>query len=204
MYVFAARATELIELPGIGDGTLFSQNVRLGLGNTDVNRQIRASIRNKLEHGKFPWFHNGITLLCNSAQIRSGRLEVKDFVVVNGAQSLNALFAERDAISSDLCLLLRVIEIKGNHELSLDITMKSNTQNAIKPRDMRSNHHLMIRLKKESDDIRYNNTVFEIKRGENAEESYIVSNEEAGRLLLAFDLAQPYSCHQTYKVFDDF
>jgi hypothetical protein len=52
-------------------------------------------------------------------------------------KDLSALFVERDSISSDLCILLRVIEVKGNGELSREITMRSNTQNAIKPRDMR-------------------------------------------------------------------
>jgi hypothetical protein len=31
----------------------------------------------------------------------------------------------------------------------------------------------------------------------------MITNEEAGRLLLAFDLMSPESCHQVYKVFDD-
>jgi hypothetical protein len=204
LYLFAARASELINLPGISDATLFSQNVRLSLGNTDVNKQIKSSIRTRGEHLKFPLFHNGITLLCNSATLDRDKLTVRDFVVVNGAQSLSALFVERDSITSDLRVLLRVIEVKGNDELSRDITLKSNTQNAIKPRDMRSNHHLMLRLKKEFEDLEYKNVVFEIKRGEVSDDHEIISNEEAGRLLLAFDLKQPYSCHQIYKVFDDF
>jgi hypothetical protein len=31
----------------------------------------------------------------------------------------------------------------------------------------------------------------------------LVTNEESGRLLLAFDLMEPESCHQVYKLFDD-
>jgi hypothetical protein len=86
LYLFAARASELVCLPGIGDATLFSQNVRLSLGNTDVNKQIRGSVRTKSEHLKFPLFHNGITLLCNAARLEKNQLTVRDFVVVNGAQ----------------------------------------------------------------------------------------------------------------------
>jgi hypothetical protein len=45
---------------------------------------------------------------------------------------------------------------------------------------------------------------FEIKRGEQIPENRkVISNELAGRLLLAFDLDEPYSCHQVYKVFDE-
>jgi AIPR protein len=85
LYLFAARASELINLPGISDATLFSQNVRLSLGNIDVNKQIKSSIRARGEHLKFPLFHNGITLLCNSATLDRDKLTVRDFVVVNGA-----------------------------------------------------------------------------------------------------------------------
>jgi hypothetical protein len=53
----------------------------------------------------------------------------------------------------------------------------------------------MLRLKKEFEELGYNNVVFEIKRGEVSDDHEITSNEEAGRLLLAFDLRQPYSCH---------
>jgi hypothetical protein len=31
----------------------------------------------------------------------------------------------------------------------------------------------------------------------------LISNEEAGRQLLAFDLQEPWSCHQIYRIFDE-
>jgi hypothetical protein len=31
----------------------------------------------------------------------------------------------------------------------------------------------------------------------------VITNEEAARLLLAFDLQQPWSCHQSYRLFDE-
>ena len=61
----------------------------------------------------------------------------------------------------------------------------------------------MLRLKSEfkSEEPDY---TFEIKRGEEPEPGKIsLTNEFAGRLLLAFDLGEPYSCHQVYKVFDE-
>jgi hypothetical protein len=31
----------------------------------------------------------------------------------------------------------------------------------------------------------------------------VVTNEDAARVLLAFDLEQPWTCHQSYRLFDD-
>lgn len=45
--------------------------------------------------------------------------------------------------------------------------------------------------------------VYRIKRGELEAAPQTIDNDFAGRLLLAFDLRQPWTCHQTYKLFDE-
>lgn len=40
-----------------------------------------------------------------------------------------------------------------------------------------------------------------IKRGR--DETGNIINEEAGRLMMAYDLKEPWSCHQIHKVFDE-
>lgn len=201
-YLFPALASELVRLKGISDGTLFSQNVRLSLGSTPVNRAIALSIQDKTEHRYFPLFHNGIILLCGEAKLERGRLEIKDYVVVNGAQSLSTFFKNEGSISKDLRILVKVIALR-DAGLAQKITLNSNNQNAIKPRDLRSNHDIMLRLKEEfneSGEAYY----FEIKRGEESPQGKtIIPNDIAGRMLLAFDLYEPNSCHQLYRVFDE-
>lgn len=45
---------------------------------------------------------------------------------------------------------------------------------------------------------------FEIKRGEKAPAGKsVIPNDEIGRALLSFDIQEPWSAHQIYKVFDD-
>jgi hypothetical protein len=61
----------------------------------------------------------------------------------------------------------------------------------------------MLRLKSEFES-KFPDFAFEIKRGEETlPGKTVISNEDAGRLLMAFDLDQPYSSHQVYKVFDE-
>lgn len=202
VFVFPARAQELVALKGIADTSLFTKNVRYDLGNTPVNKSIKVSIENKTDHRNFPLFHNGVIILCQKATKQGDILKVENYSVVNGAQSITTFWNSKSKLSGDLRVLVRVIALE-NDALARKITEYSNNQNAIKPRDLRSNHALMTRLQSEmnkaSDEF-----FFEIKRGEVAPKSRItISNEAAGRALLAIDLREPWSCHQIYKVFDE-
>lgn len=44
---------------------------------------------------------------------------------------------------------------------------------------------------------------YEIKQGEVNKGKKVLTNESAGLILLSMDLAQPWSCHQKYKVMDE-
>ena len=202
--IFLAPALNLLKMDGIGDGRLFEQNVRFGLGNTKVNKGLRASIKEKSEHKNFPLYHNGINVLCRSIISETDeRIEIEDYVVVNGAQSLTSLMAEKSKITEDLKILVKLIETKGNTALSQAITAKSNNQNAIKARDLKSNHKIQQRLQTEVSAVSNDTVAYEIKQGEVNKGKSILTNESAGLILLAMDLAQPWSCHQKYKVMDD-
>lgn len=202
-FVFPAKSLELVKLDGIVDDSLFKQNVRLTLGNTSVNKGIAESIKDQNEHKNFPLYHNGITILCDEAGIVEGdRLRVKDYVVVNGAQSISTFYKNATSLSEDLRVFVKVVALR-NEQLARKITVNSNNQNSIKARDLRSNHALMLRLKAEFEK-EYPEYNFEIKRGEVTEVGrQVLTNELAARLLLAFDLDEPYSSHQIYKLFDD-
>lgn len=200
--VLFADGKELASLPGIADGSLFELNVRLPLGSTKVNKAIRDSIEEQPQHVKFPLFHNGITVLAEKVGGDKGTVTIENFVVVNGAQSLKQFLSSEKNISSDLKVLTRVIEIGGNTDLAREISINSNNQNGIKPRDLRSNDTVQIRLQSEFKNLSAEGYSFDVKRGAEGSGNTI-SNEYAGKLLLAFDLDEPWSCHQTYKVFDE-
>lgn len=202
VFLLPVSAVELVKLNGIQDGVLFSQNVRYSLGNTAVNKSIAKSVANREEHRNFALYHNGITLICQNAIHESETLTVSDYVVVNGAQSISTFYKNSSNLSPDLRVFVKVVSLKSN-DLSRKITINSNNQNSIKPRDLRSNHDLMLRLRAEFEAAQ-EQYVFEIKRGQETDEAKIpISNELAGRELLAFDLNESHLCHQIGKVFDD-
>src|SRR5262249_51399987 len=154
------------------------------------NKQISKSISEKEQHILFPLYHNGVTILCGKAGLSDNKLSVSGYVVVNGAQSITSFYHNKESLTSDLRVLAKVIEL-NDQDLANTITVNSNNQNAIKPRDLRSNHHIQVRLREEFEKIGIDEYVFEIKRGQEIEEGqHTISNEEAGRLLLAFDLEE--------------
>ena len=121
--IFLANALQLTHMKGIADQTLFSQNVRLALGNTKVNKSLVASIRDKKEHKNFPLYHNGITVICSSIdESKDDKLGIKDYVVVNGAQSLTSLLNSKSSITADLRVLVKVVALGDDAELSYLLT----------------------------------------------------------------------------------
>ena len=109
----------------------------------------------------------------------------------------------KSSITDELKVLVKVVALHGDDELADKITRNSNNQNATKPRDMRSNHMIQQRLKREVNELNYNDIVYEVKRGESNPGKTTLSNEDAGLALLALDLGEPWSCHQKYKVMDE-
>jgi hypothetical protein len=202
-FVLPVQAQELVKMAGIEDGTLFSQNVRQALGNTKVNKAMRSSVMDKAQHQFFPLYHNGVTILCRSARIEGDRLKISKYVVVNGAQSISTFKKSENSVTEELRVIAKIIEI-DDQELAKAITINSNNQNAIKPRDLKSTNEIQVRLKREFGQALDGQFDLEIKRGQDIREnSEVITNEEAGRLLLAFDLLEPEACHQVYKLFDD-
>lgn len=202
-YLLPVQALELVKLEGINDGTLFSQNVRQSLGNTKVNKALKESVADQTEHLNFPLYHNGVTILCSDAHVEEGKLHIKNYVVVNGAQSISTFKKAEASLSEDLRVIAKVIQL-DDASLSRSITINSNNQNAIKPRDLKATNDVQLRLRKEFETALDGEYDLEIKRGQEPRaDTILVTNEEAGRLLLAYDLMEPESCHQVYKLFDD-
>lgn len=197
-------AKDLVSMAGIPSGALFAWNVRQSLGRTKVNKDIATSIQDPNEHADFLMFHNGLTILCQDMKLSKNKITIDRYSVVNGCQSLTTLYEHRDDLSDDLRILTRLIQLDPNSPLAAKITHHSNNQNAINARDLQSNSALQRRLQKEFAAAYPAHVFYRIKRGEATNLPIVVDNEDAARILLAFDLKEPWACHQTYRLFDEF
>jgi hypothetical protein len=109
--VVPLKATQVADLKGIADRSLFTRNVRFGLGKTRVNRDIRSTILQREEHKNFVLYHNGITLLCDDFKVQDGTLHVENYSIVNGCQSLISFYDNRTKLSNDLLVLSKIVKV---------------------------------------------------------------------------------------------
>lgn len=197
------KAQELVKLHGVSDQSLFIFNVRGPLGKTQVNRDIIKSIKDTKTHKLFPLFHNGITIICASLEDDKNTIKINDYYVVNGCQSLNSLYENRNTLTDELRILTKFIKMNVNSPLSEQVTRYSNNQNGVKARDFQANNAIQIRLQNEFGQYYANQYFFEIKRGEIHDKGILISNEDAGLYLMSFDLKEPWATHRKYQVFEE-
>ena len=201
--IFASiPARQLVRLPGIDDTRVFAQNVRLGLGRTRVNKEILASVRLKDEHGNFLTFHNGLTMVAQQLTLRGNTVALNKYSVCNGCQSLLTFYDNRNVLTDDLEVLVRIVRVGEKRETAESIAYRTNNQNAISLRDLSANDATQIQIKAEFDELFGDRVTYVIKRGEVTGTTEL-QNEDAGRLLLALYVREPWSAHQKYKIFGD-
>jgi hypothetical protein len=203
---------ECLRMPGITDGRLFRKNVRQSLGaNNKVNKALRATINSERVR-EFFYYHNGVTAICDSAHYdpQKGVLRVKGLSVVNGCQSLSTIFSASERVRSpeakDANILFRFYEIP-DRALADRISINTNSQSAVKPRDLRSNDKIMVGLKR-AFETRYSNGFFMTKRGEerpaDKDANKTIDAAVLGRMLMAWHCQRPNIAYNEKKLFDEY
>jgi hypothetical protein len=200
---------DCLSFPGIKDGTLFQKNVRQSLGlNNQVNKGIKHSIYND---GKdFFFFHNGITALCNKMEFNSDtkELKLKGLSVVNGCQSLNTILSCSEKIKTldDSFIMFRFYEIPQRDRAD-KISISTNSQSAVKPRDLRSNDKRVLNLKRAFEQ-KYQNGYLVTKRGEqppaNKDKNYVIDLSDLGKYLISWHSQRPNIAYSETKLFDKY
>lgn len=204
--IAAIPLRECIKFPGIKDGTLFQKNVRQSLGlNNRVNKGIKATIYGNAPKDFF-FYHNGITAICNSMTISDGWLTVRGLSVVNGCQSLNTILSCSEKVKDldDSFVMFRFYEIPERPRTD-QISISTNSQSAVKPRDLRSNDRKVLALKR-SYEQKYRHGYFITKRGEeepvDKDKSLVVDLLELGKYMIAWHSQRPNISYSENKIFD--
>jgi hypothetical protein len=107
---------------------IFEENVRDFLGmEGDVNREMAETIGDPAKQKRFGILNNGITMI--SPDVRVGGLEIfiRDFQIVNGCQTSNVLFENREKIEDDATIMLKLIETSDPAVVD-DIIRSTNRQ----------------------------------------------------------------------------
>ena len=196
-----------LNIPHIQDGLLFRRNVRQSLGNkVKVNKDIAQSLQKN--PGEFFFMHNGITAICSSLEIEGSTLHTKGLSVVNGCQSLTTIYSHSIAINSSQeegYIIFKFYEIDDN-ERADTISTSTNSQNAVKLRDLRSNDRHVLELKRAYEHC-YTDGQFITKRGEKPNTGknslHVMELNILGKLLLSWYMHKPNSVNEEAKIFGE-
>lgn len=98
--------------------------------------------------------------------IHDGVLSVKELNVVNGCQSLSTIFSSSEAAkkATDAYILFRFYEIEDQDRADR-ISTSTNSQSAVKARDLRSNDKAVLAMKRAYEQY-FPDGYFVTKRGE--------------------------------------
>lgn len=206
--IAAVPLKDCILFPGVKDGSLFQKNVRQSLGTSNaVNKGIRQTILGD-KHRDFFFFHNGITAICNKMEINGNSLKMHGLSIVNGCQSLNTILSCSEHVKKleETFVMFRFYEIP-QRERADRISINTNSQSAVKPRDLRSNDKRVLNLKR-SFEIKYPSGYFITKRGENApassDKNYVIDLSDFGKYLIAWHSQRPNISYGETKIFDKY
>lgn len=206
--VGAIPLKEVVKIQGIKDGSLFQKNVRQSLGNSNtVNKKIRQTLLGD-KHKDFFFFHNGITAICDRMDLENNQLKMYGLSVVNGCQSLNTIQSCSETVKKleETYVLFRFYEIPQRDRADL-ISINTNSQSAVKPRDLRSNDKRVLNLKRQFEQ-KYAQGYFITKRGEVApsekDKNYVIDLSDLGKYLIAWHSQRPNISYGETKIFDKY
>lgn len=183
----------------------FEDNIRLYLKQrSKINRNIKETALSEEAH-RFFYYNNGVTLTSNSFSysktMRSPIIEIDNFQVVNGSQTIHALydaFKDNPEHFENIDILCRIYQT-NNEVLSNRIAEFTNSQNPVSSRDIRSIDYVQQKLEKELEAKGY---FYERKRLQysNEDKPARIDAEKTGQVLMALFNKMPSEAKNKKKI----
>jgi len=194
---------DLVALVAKYGEAIYSANIRDYLGRRDYARNINKQIaQTAAKDPKNFWvFNNGITLISRKVDVQQDALRCSGLAVVNGAQTLGSLSdASNEVPIDDVRVLVRVVE-SDNEDLVQQIIRYNNTQNPIKPWELRVLDPVQKRI--ETDFNEKLSVTYQFRRGLGRRAAEDVLCEKLGPWLNSF-YGDPVTSHRNSpELFDN-
>ena len=188
--------SEIAKLVG-ENPNIFNANVRGYLGFNKINEQIKQTLLNKEAIETFIYLNNGITILCDSYQIRVGNeiIELINPSIINGCQTASTIrdVYELGKIEENTGhVLVRIIE-SSDPMLKESIIKASNTQSMVNTRDLISEDDIQKQLEEQFRSLGY---FYQRKRGVytndgDVKKDKVIDLEKAAQAYMALFLEKP-------------
>ncbi|WP_255953346.1 AIPR family protein [Streptomyces odontomachi] len=131
-YLGVLPGSEFIKLVTDDEGeirkTLFFDNVRDFLGETDVNADIRQTLASG-DRSRFCVLNNGVTVVAHDLKPTGNRMTLVDFQVVNGCQTSHILHSERENLDGVYVPFRLIVTL--DDEVAKSITKATNKQGQV-------------------------------------------------------------------------
>jgi hypothetical protein len=181
---------------------LFSANVRGFLNMLSHKRSVNRGILETIlqEPAQFWAYNNGITILSKRIDVGDSHIIATGVSIINGAQTTGVIgSAPADAVRG-LRIPCRFIEC-NDKELIVKIILSNNTQNEIKPFDLRSNDPTQKKLR--DDFKKYGITYVHRREGAGKLPPGAIQAEIVGPYLAAFHQHFQTATRQRSSIFTD-
>jgi hypothetical protein len=110
---------------------VFEENVRAFLGpENPVNSAIGETIQDAGSKSRFPVLNNGITVVSPDVRVQGLSITFVNFQIVNGCQTSNMLWLNRDNLDDSMMIAVKVIETVSEDVFS-DLVRATNSQTKI-------------------------------------------------------------------------
>jgi len=123
---------------GSGGGireSLFHENVRGFQGYNDVNDKIRGTLQDDSRRGHFAVLNNGITIVTRELTVAGDEVRISDFQIVNGCQTCHVLVDEREHLTDDVQVSVRLVHTQDK-EIIGGIVAATNLQTSVSEQEL--------------------------------------------------------------------
>ena len=198
-----AVAEDLVRLVQEYGEDMYTANIRDYLGwrasARNINKQIAETASKDPQN--FWVFNNGISLITRKVDAKAGALTCTGIAVMNGAQTLGSLTeASKNQRIEGVQVLVRVVESR-DEDLVRHIIRYNNTQNPIKPWELRVLDPVQDRLQRDFQGKL--SVTYEFRRGPGRRSSGDILCEKLGPWLNSF-YGDPITSHRNSpELYDD-
>ncbi len=135
-YLAVVKASDFVRnILQAEDGSLrnyvFEENVRAFLGvENPVNKKIAETLSNAEPSSRFPVLNNGITIVSPDVRVQGNNLHLNNYQIVNGCQTSNVLYENRDRLNDSVMVNLKVVET-SNEDVFSELVRATNSQSKV-------------------------------------------------------------------------
>jgi hypothetical protein len=97
------------------------------IADSDANAEIASTISSPRQ-AEFPLRNNGVTIVARKLQRTGNKFDLEDYQIVNGCQTSHVIYNERNALTSDVVVPVKII-VTDDDEVTSAVIRGSNVSN---------------------------------------------------------------------------